>query len=83
MTRKILMMLIRADIMAPRGRPAPAFHDAISRACHEFEIKQCFLAEKNNVATDDNNKKIFQSKRSIAYENISINNRSHKQDSAR
>ena len=65
---------IRAIMTAPRGQPSHNLLDAFHRAYHEFEMTQCFLAEKNNVATDDN-KKIFQSKRSITYENISINNR--------
>lgn len=45
MTDKILKMLIRADMTAPK--PPPALQDAVFRACHVFEMKKYFLEEKN------------------------------------
>ena len=68
---------IRAIMTAPRGQPSYNLLDAFHRAYNQHELDKSFSEDKkNNVATDDN-KKIFQSKRSITYENISINNRSH------
>ena len=69
MTREILMIFVRAAV--EMRCPEPRWLKALHRVYHEFEMTQCFLAEKNNVATDD--KKNIQSKRSIAYENIRIN----------
>ena len=37
---------IRAIMTAPRGQPSHNLLDAFHRAYHEFEMTQCFLAEK-------------------------------------
>ena len=60
MTREILMIFVRAAI--EMSCPEPRWLKALHRVYHEFEMTQCFLAEKKIMSLPTTTRKYFKAK---------------------